>query len=148
MRKEDRHKVIQLLVSKNVIRRQEDFVFLLKNAGIPVGQATVSRDIKEMNLVKTPHQKGGYYYTFSKKSQAISQNFSKLFKQSFIKIDLMERYLSIKTIPGNAPALAAFIEKLFSDKLFGVFPTNETIFIISYSEYAANRLKQDLLNYL
>ncbi len=59
MRKKERQRLIKQLLTSNNIQRQEDFVALLDKQGIKVTQATVSRDIKDMQLVKVPSVTGG-----------------------------------------------------------------------------------------
>lgn len=63
MRKKERQRLIKQLLTSNNIQRQEDFVSLLEDQGIKVTQATVSRDIKDMQLVKVPSVTGGYRYS-------------------------------------------------------------------------------------
>ncbi len=62
MKKQDRQRLIRQLLSSQDIERQEDFVRLLEEQNIHVTQATISRDIKEMQLVKVPAASGGYRY--------------------------------------------------------------------------------------
>ena len=63
MRKKDRHRLITRLLSEQDIRKQEEFVEILKSKGISVTQATISRDIKELKLIKVPASDGGYRYS-------------------------------------------------------------------------------------
>lgn len=63
MRKKERQRLIKQLLVSNDIQRQEDFVSLLSEQGVKVTQATVSRDIKDMQLVKVPSITGGYRYS-------------------------------------------------------------------------------------
>ena len=81
MRKAERQQYLRQLMNQHSIERQEDFVSLLDGQGIKVTQATISRDIKEMQLVKVPSIGGGYHYSLpvqkqldtQKKLQIISQ---------------------------------------------------------------------------
>ena len=72
MRKKERHRLITRLLSEQDIQKQEEFVELLQEKGVSVTQATISRDIKEMKLVKVPSQKGGYRYSIPQERQKMS----------------------------------------------------------------------------
>ena len=63
MRKKDRHRLIIRLLNEFAIEKQEDFVEILKKHGVEVTQATISRDIKELKLVKIPAADGNYRYS-------------------------------------------------------------------------------------
>ena len=60
MRKQDRQRIIKKMIQDNAIYRQEDFVSLLSAKGVEVTQATISRDVKEMRLIKVPTPDGSY----------------------------------------------------------------------------------------
>ncbi|MDU3405526.1 MAG: ArgR family transcriptional regulator, partial [Enterococcus faecalis] len=62
MRKQDRHRLITRLLTEKNIQKQEDFVNYLQEKGVAVTQATISRDIKDMKLIKVPSAEGGYRY--------------------------------------------------------------------------------------
>ncbi len=62
MRKQDRQRIIKKMIQDNAIYRQEDFVSLLSAKGVEVTQATISRDVKEMRLIKVPTPDGSYRY--------------------------------------------------------------------------------------
>ena len=63
MRKQDRHRLITRLLTEKNIQKQEDFVNYLQEKGVAVTQATISRDIKDMKLIKVPSAEGGYRYS-------------------------------------------------------------------------------------
>ncbi len=63
MRKQDRQRIIKKMIQDNAIYRQEDFVSLLSAKGVEVTQATISRDVKEMRLIKVPTPDGSYRYS-------------------------------------------------------------------------------------
>ena len=63
MKKSERQRHIQEIISNQYVERQEDLVKLLAKSGIRVTQATISRDIKDMQLLKVPSVGGGYHYS-------------------------------------------------------------------------------------
>src|SRR6478735_7965279 len=103
MTKGQRHIKIRDIIVNNDIETQDDLVLILRNAGYNVTQATVSRDIKELHLIKVPLSDGRYKY-----SLPADQRFNPLQKlkrsliDAFIKIDMAGHLLIMKCLPGNA----------------------------------------------
>ena len=69
MKKSERQRHIQEIISNQYVERQEDLVKLLVKSGIRVTQATISRDIKDMQLLKVPSVGGGYHYSLPARRQ-------------------------------------------------------------------------------
>ena len=69
MKKSERQRHIQEIISNQYVERQEDLVKLLAKSGIRVTQATISRDIKDMQLLKVPSVGGGYHYSLPARRQ-------------------------------------------------------------------------------
>ncbi len=109
MTKGQRHIKIRELIGKKEIETQDDLVEELENAGFNVTQATVSRDIKELHLVKVPLSDGRYKY-----SLPADQRFNPLQKlkrsltDSFVGIDYSQNLIVMKTLPGNAQGGRSF----------------------------------------
>ncbi|AGK54831.1 MAG: arginine repressor [Bacillus sp. (in: firmicutes)] len=131
MNKGQRHIRIRELIANNDIETQDELVDRLKNAGFNVTQATVSRDIKELHLVKVPLMDGRYKY-----SLPADQRFNPLQKlkralmDAFVKIDNSSHLLVMKTLPGNAMAIGALIDHLEWDEIMGTICGDDTILII------------------
>ncbi len=131
MNKGQRHIKIRELISNNEIETQDELVDELKSAGYNVTQATVSRDIKELHLVKVPLPDGRYKY-----SLPADQRFNPLQKlkrslmDAFVKIDSAGHLLVMKTLPGNANAIGALIDNLDWDEVLGTICGDDTILII------------------
>ncbi|HFN2111546.1 TPA: arginine repressor, partial [Enterococcus faecium] len=101
MRKKDRHRLITRLLSEQDIRKQEEFVEILKSKGISVTQATISRDIKELKLIKVPASDGGYRYSIpAETNEDVNTKLEKLLKDAFVAVDQMEKFVILKTLPG------------------------------------------------
>lgn len=149
MRKKDRHRLITRLLTENIIRKQEDFVAVLKNQGIDVTQATISRDIKEMKLIKIPAVGGGYQYGMPiEPKENLEQRLDKLLRDGFMAVNSMEKFVFLKTVPGNAAAIAQMIEKQFQEILFSTLNDDDGILLIAQSEDAATELKAFFARYL
>ncbi len=131
MNKGQRHIKIREIIANNEIETQDDLVDTLKNAGFNVTQATVSRDIKELHLVKVPMQDGRYKY-----SLPADQRFNPLQKlkrslmDSFVSIDRANNLIVMKTLPGNANAVGALIDNLDWNEILGTICGDDTILII------------------
>jgi transcriptional regulator of arginine metabolism len=129
--KGQRHIKIREIIGNGEIETQEDLVDALREAGFQVTQATVSRDIKEMHLIKVPLTDGGYKY-----SLPADQRFNPLQKlkrsllDSFISIDHTDHLVVMKTLPGNAMAIGALIDNLDTGDIMGTICGDDTILII------------------
>ncbi|EOH89310.1 ArgR family transcriptional regulator [Enterococcus villorum] len=149
MRKKDRHRLITRLINENDIRKQEEFVEILKNKGISVTQATISRDIKELKLIKVPATDGGYRYSLpAQTTEDVSTKLEKLLKDAFVAVDQMEKFVILKTLPGNASAAANLIDKRYKKELFSIINDDDNVLMITRLEEDAVRLKMDFLHYL
>lgn len=135
MNKGQRHIKIRDIIANNDIETQDDLVDELKNSGVNVTQATVSRDIKELHLVKVPLPDGRYKY-----SLPADQRFNPLQKlkraliDSFIKVDNAGHLLVMKCLPGNAMAIGALIDNLDWEEILGTICGDDTILIICRKE--------------
>ncbi|MBL1227853.1 arginine repressor [Enterococcus sp. BWB1-3] len=149
MRKKDRHRLITRLLTDNNIQKQEDFVSLLQSAGVEVTQATISRDIKEMKLIKIPSIEGGYRYSIPLETQEdTKKKLEKLMKEAFVSVDQMEKYVVLHTIPGNAKASADLIEKQYKEQLFATICDDDSVLMITRTEQDAGFLREEFFNYL
>ncbi|MGY3749713.1 arginine repressor [Vagococcus acidifermentans] len=146
MRKKDRQRLIQKMIREVPVGKQEELVALLQERGVDVTQATVSRDIKEMKLVKVPIGFHEYRYSMPSEKQDFSQRLEKLFRSSFVELKQMEKFVSIRTTPGSGFALGGLIEQVFPEKIFVVMTNDDKVLIISMSEADAAALKQLLLD--
>lgn len=130
---------IKEIVQNQVIETQEELAKALEKEGIEVTQATVSRDIKEMRLVKVPYKNGRYRYALSAGNQkVISRNhISILFQEAVTKIDHTGNLVLIHTIPGSAQPIASAIDTSGMKHYMGTIAGDDTILIIlrSAEEY-------------
>ena len=149
MRKKDRHRLITRLLSEQDIRKQEEFVEILKSKGISVTQATISRDIKELILIKGPASEGGYRYGIpAETKEDVNTKLEKLLKDAFVAVDQMEKFVILKTLPGNASAAANLIDKRYKKELFSIINDDDNVLMITRTEDQAVLLKKDFLHYL
>ena len=120
------------LITDNEIKTQEELSDLLKEAGFPATQATISRDIKELRLIKVTSHDGSAHYASPDKNSAKSYftRLKNVFKESVIKIDQAQNLVVLKTITGMANAAAAAMDAMDIDKVVGTIAGDDTILII------------------
>lgn len=135
MNKGQRHIKIREIITSQEVETQDDLVDQLRESGFNVTQATVSRDIKELHLVKVPMMDGRYKY-----SLPADQRFNPLQKlkralmDSFVSIDQSNNLIVMKTLPGNANAVGALIDNLDWNEIMGTICGDDTILIICRDE--------------
>lgn len=149
MRKKDRHRLITRVLTENDIQKQEDFVTVLKARGVEITQATISRDIKEMKLIKVPSKNGGYRYSLpAETTEDVTTKLDKLLSVAFVSVDQMEKFVTLRTIPGNASAVANLIDKKYQNLIFSTISDDDHVLIIARTEEDAKELKTAFLAFL
>lgn len=140
-----RHSKILELIQEDSIDTQEELLRRLRDEGFDVTQATVSRDIKELRLVKTLSDSGKYRYTTGKKeSSDISAKFYTLFSNSVLKLDFAGNIVVVKCINGMAQGVCAAMDSIHWDTIVGTLAGDDTIFIVVRSESNAISLVSEL----
>ncbi|RKD25590.1 arginine repressor [Ammoniphilus oxalaticus] len=149
MSKGQRHIKIREIIANHDIETQDELVHMLKELGYNVTQATVSRDIKELHLVKVPTQDGHYKYSLPADQRFNpQQKLKRTLMDSFISIDQADNLLIMKTMPGNAHAVGALIDNLDWQELLGTICGDDTILIICRNGAGANETSQRFLDML
>jgi len=129
--KYSRHAKIVEIIDHNEIETQEELASRLIVEGFKVTQATVSRDIKELRLIKVLTKSGRYKYaSIHQQDAGITDRFIKIFKDSLINIDFAGNMVVIKTLPGAAQAAAAALDALDLKEIVGSLAGDDTIFIV------------------
>lgn len=140
-----RHTKILELISEYQVDTQEELLRRLKDAGFDVTQATVSRDIKELRLVKILSADGKYRYANNQEpSRDISGIFYSLFEDSAIDVDNAMNLVVIKCLTGMANAVCAALDGLRWEKVVGTVAGDDTVLVITKTPETALELKEDL----
>lgn len=130
-----RHSKILDLIEENEVETQEELAELLKKNGINVTQATVSRDIKELKLIKVSSENKKYCYApLKNKEDLINDRIIKVFKESFLHIDYAGHTIVIKTLSGTASAASVAIDALDWREIVGCIAGDDTIFVLIKNE--------------
>lgn len=131
MSKGRRHLKIREVIGTKEIETQDELVDYLKEQGFNVTQATVSRDIKELHLVKVPLPDGRYKYSLPADQRFNPlQKLKRLLTDSFVSIDYTDHLIVLKTLPGNAQAIGALIDHLDWEEIMGTICGDDTCLII------------------
>ena len=131
MKKQERHQLIRNLVETRNIETQEDLARALQQSGYPVTQATVSRDIKELMLVKVSDLRGGYRYAFPKERSHIMspEQLEQLIRNSVISVRSGGNLVVLHTLPGTAQGVAYAIDSMKWVGVMGTVAGDDTIFV-------------------
>ncbi len=129
--KYSRHsKIIEIIEAKD-IETQDELAMELKLSGFQVTQATVSRDIKEMRLIKVLTKDGRYKYaSIRDKEGVVNDRFLKIFRNSVTSIDFAGNIIVIKTLVGSASAAAVSIDAFNIKEIVGSIAGDDTIFLV------------------
>lgn len=140
-----RHARILDLISEYPIETQDELLTRLKAEGYKATQATISRDIKDLRLVKTLGSDGKYrYVSASKNSTDIRSNFSALFSTSVNSIDFAQNMVIIKTLSGMAQAVCAALDSVNYKSVLGTIAGDDTIFVVCRTNELAVNLTDEL----
>lgn len=138
-----RHNLILEIIESKDIETQEELAEELKRRNIKVTQATVSRDIKELRLVKALADGGKYKYaTVERAEKGMSDRFIRILSESVMSIESAGNLMVIKTISASASAAGEAIDSMKWPEVLGTIAGDNTILIIARSEAAVESLRQ------
>ncbi|MCM3738778.1 transcriptional regulator ArgR [Oceanobacillus luteolus] len=149
MSKIQRHIKIRELINEHEIETQDELVDELKALGYNVTQATVSRDIKELHLVKVPTLTGKYKYSLPADLKFNpEEKLKRLMIDAFVNIDNASHFIILKTLPGNANAIGVLIDNLDWEEIMGTICGDDTCLIICRKEKDAEEIKNRFISML
>ncbi|MDR2007259.1 MAG: arginine repressor [Acidaminococcales bacterium] len=145
-----RHAKIKEIIDQHMMETQEDLAAALRSYGIDVTQATVSRDIKELMLIKVPTGDGHYRYAFpSDQGVVLSQaRMERIFQDSVISVLASENLVIIRTLPGTAQAVAYTIDYVRWPEILGTIAGDDTIFVAASARNEIDHLLAKFRNLL
>ena len=136
--KRNRHEAILSLVEKEELGTQEELMCRLHELGYNVTQATVSRDIKALKLVKSPVENGRYKYSAAKnENEDMSQKFFSILTHSVTGADYAGNMVVVKCISGLAGAACEAIDNLVEKGVVGTLAGDNTFFVLCRDEKSA-----------
>lgn len=149
MKKYTRQSIILDLIENHEIETQEELAEHLLSEGIQITQATISRDIKELRLVKVLTSNKKYKYaTIDKQYEGISERLIRIYQNSVLSIKRAENIVVIKTLPGVAHVCASTLDNLKFDGIVGTIAGYDTIFIAIEQMDMMDSILENLQNLL
>ncbi|GAA3405438.1 transcriptional regulator AhrC/ArgR [Paenibacillus hodogayensis] len=144
--KAQRHFKIREIITSKAIETQDVLVEEMRIAGFHVTQATISRDIKEMHLIKVPLEDGRYKYSMpaDQKMNPVPR-LKRALADHFVHIDFTDNLVVMKCMPGTANTLGSLIDSLEWSEIMGTICGDDTILIICRTKkHSADVVKQFL----
>lgn len=155
MKKADRHLLIKQIITAKKVRTQDELLRLLEDEEVIATQATISRDIRDLQIVKTPDKDGQSYFKIFQNNNREKESepeelkrIGKTIEEIVVKIQRVQFLTVVETIPDNAHLLAAMIDDLKHEKIVSTIAGFDTIVIISKSEEIAIEVEQFLRSHL
>lgn len=141
--KYNRHAKILEIIDKNVIETQDELAEKLKEIGMDVTQATISRDIKDLRLIKVMTKDGRYRYaSYAQNENTVSNKLLTIFSEAYVSSDYANNIVVVKTLAGMAQAAAAAIDSLKWPEIIGTIAGDDTIMLVCRAE----KFAEDLVN--
>ena len=129
--KAKRQALIREIVENQSIHTQEELADALREHGMVVTQATVSRDIKEMHLLKVLSEEGGYRYaTMDKSEQGMNERLIRMLSDSVVDMSSANNLIVIHTLPGSAHVAGEAVDSLRWPEVLGTIAGDNTILVI------------------
>ena len=130
--KSERQARLLQVIREKAIATQEELAASLNDAGMEVTQATISRDIKELRLLKVMSEGGGYKYaTADRAEHGISERFVRMFVDSVISINYSGNIVVIRTLAGSANVAGEAIDNMRWSEILGTLSGDNTIFVVT-----------------
>lgn len=144
MKAKRQRKIIELINNQDVVTQEELANLLIEN-GFAVTQATVSRDIRELNLTKVSVNGGGQKYAMPSTSNiSLNSKYLRILNDGVLTINTAENILVIKTVAGMAMAVAAAIDAMNIEQVLGCIAGDDTIMCVISNKKEASGVKEYL----
>jgi transcriptional regulator of arginine metabolism len=144
--KEQRQKAILKLIQEEELEVQEELLERLHQLGFSCTQATISRDIRELHLVKERTQSGSYKYVVSlhRGANDLAERLRTIFRESVISFDQAQNLIVLKTMPGLASAAAAALDGMNIPNMVGSIAGDDTAVLIMRTAEGAEQLCHEI----
>ena len=145
MKNNRQSKILEIITSEN-IETQEQLLARLQDYGISSTQATISRDIKQMHLVKEPIGHGVYKYALSDNRTRLNfaEKLRTIFRESITSVEHAQNIVVVKTMPGLASAACAALDDMKITYLVGCLAGDDTAFLVMKDNDAAKDFCQEI----
>ena len=146
MKRKRQQKILEI-TANNIVLTQDDLQNLLLAEGFEVTQSTVSRDIKELRLIKGHDAAGNYRYVSSELRDTNKQAFAhycEIFSRYTTSVDYALNDIVVKCVSGMASSVCVALDAMYNDMMLGTIAGDDTIFIVTHSESQATVLTNEL----
>lgn len=130
--KNSRQEMILSIIAGTLVETQEQLLALLRERGVKCTQATVSRDMKELHLVKEPAGQGKYRYAVSAHRTRLNfaDKLQSIFRESVLSVDFAQNLVVLRTMPGLANAAAAALDGMDHTDIVGTLAGDDTVLLV------------------
>ena len=137
--KNDRQSMILQVIEEETVETQEQLMQLLAQRGFACTQATVSRDIKQLHLMKVPDGQGNYRYAASEQKTKLNfaDKLRTIFRESVISVEAAQNIVVLKTIEGMAQGAAFALDNMGDTDIVGTLAGDDTIFLVFHDNIQA-----------
>ena len=144
--KTDRQSMILEIIEKEDVDTQEQLQQRLQEQGVRCTQATISRDIKQLHLIKEPIGQGRYRYTVSSQRNKlnVADKLRTIFRESIISVDSAQNIVVIKTMAGLANAAAAAMDGMSISGMVGTLAGDDTALLVMKDAEMARGFCEDI----
>ena len=133
--KSARHSLILEIIEEKDIETQEELAEELNRRGMKVTQATISRDIKELRLLKVLADHGGYKYaTVERAEKGMNDRFVRILSECVISVESVNNLIVVKTLSASANAACEAIDSMKWSEVLGTIAGDNTLLVITRSE--------------
>lgn len=138
MKNQRQAKIVEIISNRNV-ETQEQLLSLLQQEGFRATQATISRDIKELRIVKELTNLGTYRYTAAanESNGTFSARLNTIFRECVTSFDYAQNIIVIRTLPGLASAAGSAIDSMDLNKIVGTLAGDDTVMVVMRDNNAA-----------
>ncbi len=145
--KNDRQAMILEILSQEDIETQEQLLARLRDRGVQCTQATISRDIKQLNLIKEPMGQGVYKYAVSSRQLELDlvEKLRTIFRECIVSIDYAQNIVVVKTMPGLANGACSALDNMdMNHHIVGSLAGDDTVFLVMRTTESAELLCQEI----
>ncbi|MFD1672713.1 arginine repressor [Agrilactobacillus yilanensis] len=143
MKKTERQMILEQIINEHIVSTQDELLGLLKDQGVDATQATISRDIRDLQIVKARDESGNLrYMVFQGDSDNNDERLEDTISNVVLSVTQVQFLNVVKTLPSNGNVLAAVIDDLPLKDVVGTVAGHDTVVIISQDNNAADRMYQ------
>ena len=143
MKKKRLDKIIDI-ITEHEVDTQDELIAYLRAEGFTVTQATVSRDIRELQLTKIMTGRGSYRYVMPTKSAESGLHFNHAVAETITRADSAQNIIVLHTYPGMAQAVALEVDNLHHPELLGCVAGDDTVIIVATDAMRALKVREEI----